>query len=746
MASDQSDLERWDREIVWHAFTQMAEYEPFIIERAQGCTLFAPDGREYLDGVSSLWCNVHGHRHPRLDAALREQLDRVAHVTALGMSNPTSIRLAKHLTEITPAGLTHVFFCSDGSSSVEVALKMSLQFWRQQSQPRPLKTKYIAFDDAYHGDTLGSVSVGGVARFHEMFRPLLFEVLRLPAPGTYRRPTGVSAEHACEYYLQRLEEVLASQHQQIAALVIEPLVQCAAGMVMHPTGFLRGVRELTSKYEVLLIADEVAVGFGRTGSMFACEREGVSPDFLCLGKGITGGYLALSATVTTDQIWNAFLGAYDESKTFCHGHTYGGNPLAAAVALASLAVFEEEQTLAAMPAKTKRLQEHLRRISEHPYVGDVRQCGLIAGIELVRDRESREPFPWSEQWGQRVCDHALSEGVWLRPLGNVVVIMPPLAITLAQLDRICYAVEKGIEKCRELSVKGRDPNKNPAGPKARETRLKIDQEESTPASPALDSGLWTPDSHNTTHSDNGTHPCNTTRHLLLQVRNQNDPMRPQEVHCFARALGCDVSQIRAFDLLAGSPTAAQLDQADVVFLGGSGDYSVAEGGPWLPAALEVMRELHRIGKPTFASCWGFQAMARALGGDVITDIARAEVGSIEVELTDAGRVDPLFAELEDRFLAQMGHHDIVVRLPDDAILLASSQRVENQAFRFDSKPIYCTQFHPELNREALLQRVWAYPWYIDRIRGISLEEFAVDCQESPATDELLRRFVTLVLS
>ena len=446
MASELSDLARWDREIVWHAFTQMAEYEPFIIERAQGCTLCAPDGREYLDGVSSLWCNVHGHRHPTLDAALREQLDRVAHVSALGMSNPTSICLAKRLTEITPAGLQHVFFCCDGSSAVEVALKMSLQYWRQRSQPRPQKTKYIAFGDAYHGDTLGSVSVGGVARFHEIFRPLLFEVVRLPLPDSYRLPPGVSAADACGYYLQQLEDVLVSQHQEIAALVIEPLVQCAAGMVMHPPGFLAGVRALTSKYEVLLIADEVAVGFGRTGTMFACERERVSPDLLCMGKGITGGYLALSATVTTDEIWNAFLGETSESKTFCHGHTYGGNPLAAAVALASLKVFEDEQTLAAMRDKIERLQTHLQRISQLPHVGDVRQCGLIAGIELVQDRESREPFPWSQQRGKRVCDYALTQGVWLRPLGNVVVIMPPLAITLEQLDRICCAVEQGIEE------------------------------------------------------------------------------------------------------------------------------------------------------------------------------------------------------------------------------------------------------------------------------------------------------------
>ena len=438
------DLQRWDREIVWHAFTQMAEYQPFIIERAHGCTLVDVLGREFLDGVSSLWCNVHGHRHPRLDAALRTQLDQVAHVTSLGMSNPTTIRLAKRLVDLAPPGLSHVFFSDDGATAVEVALKMAFQYWQQRLDPRPGKTKYLAFENAYHGDTLGSVSVGGVARFHAMFRPLLFDVIRLPAPDTYRLPPGVPADAACEHHLRRLEEVLAQKHEQFAAVVLEPLVQAAAGMLMHPPGFLRGVRELTRHYDVLLIADEVAVGMGRTGKLFACEHEQVSPDFLCLAKGLTGGYLPLAATLTTDEIWRAFLGSYDESKAFFHGHTYGGNPLGAAVALATLDVFDEEQTLAGLIPKIERLREHLARIAQHPHVGDVRQRGLIAGIELVRDRDSKEPFPWHEQRGRRVCDHALTEGVWLRPLGNVVVIFPPLAITIGELDRICLAAERGI--------------------------------------------------------------------------------------------------------------------------------------------------------------------------------------------------------------------------------------------------------------------------------------------------------------
>jgi adenosylmethionine-8-amino-7-oxononanoate aminotransferase len=422
----------------------MAEYQPLILERAQGCTVVDIDGREYLDGVSSLWCNVHGHRHPRLDAAIREQLDRVAHVTSLGSSNPTTIKLAKRLVDLSPPGLNHVFFSDDGATSVEVAVKMAFQYWRQRPDPRPEKNCYLALGNAYHGDTLGSVSVGGVERFHAMFEPLLFETLRVPAPDTYRLPAGVTEDRALGHYLEQVERVLSEHHARIAAMVVEPLVQAAAGMIVHPRGYLAGVRELTRRYDVLLIADEVAVGMGRTGRMFACEHEEVAPDFLCLAKGLTGGYLPMAATLTTGEVWQAFLGSYSESKSFFHGHTYGGNPLGAAVALATLDVFEEEQTLERLEPKIARLGEHLRRIGEFPHVGDVRQCGMIGAVELVRDRRTKQPYPWAERRGTQVCDYARTEGVLLRPLGNVIVIMPPLAISLEELDRICGAVERGI--------------------------------------------------------------------------------------------------------------------------------------------------------------------------------------------------------------------------------------------------------------------------------------------------------------
>lgn len=443
-AEQRKQLAAWDRAHVWHAFTQMAEYEPLLIERAEGCTLIDVEGRRLIDGVSSLWCNVHGHRHPRIDAAIRRQLEQVAHVTLLGLAHPTTVRLARRLVELAPPGLNHVFFSDDGATAVEVALKMAFQYWRQCPSPQPERTLYLAWDNAYHGDTLGSVSVGGVARFHALFQPLLFDVVRLPAPETYRLPPGVTPQSACAYYLQQFEAALKTHAPRLAAVVIEPLVQCAAGIVTHPPGFLRGVRELTQKYDVLLIADEVAVGMGRTGTLWACQQEGVAPDLLCLAKGLTGGYLPLAATLATDRIYEAFLGTYAQSRTFFHGHTYGGNPLGAAAALATLELFDEEQTLAHLVPKIARLGDHLARLAQHPHVGDVRQRGLIAGIELVRDKATKEPYPWEEKRGIRVCQHALTRGVWLRPLGNVVVIMPPLAISLAELDQICLAVEEGI--------------------------------------------------------------------------------------------------------------------------------------------------------------------------------------------------------------------------------------------------------------------------------------------------------------
>ncbi len=439
-------LRAWDKAHLWHPFTPQADWidsdtDPLIIDRAEGCELIAQDGRRYLDGVGSLWCNVHGHRHPTLDAAILEQLDRVAHVTMLGLSHAPAIELARRMVELAPPGLTRVFFSDDGATAVEVALKMAFQYWCQKENPETKRTKFLALAGAYHGDTLGDVSLGGVDRFHELFKPILFPVLRAPIPFCYRCPLGLARPECDMACLDEVERILAAHPGEVAAVVVEPIVQGAAGIVVHPTGYLRGLRELTRRHGTLLIADEVATGFGKTGWMFACEREDVSPDFLCLAKGLTGGYLPLAATLTTESVHAAFLGNSTSAKTFQHGHTYGGNPLGAAAALANLRVFEEEQTLEAMVPKIKQLRRRLSALADQRHVGDVRQSGLMAGIELVADRETKCEFPFHRQVGRKVCRRARDHGVFLRPLGDVVVLMPPLAISTSQIDRLVDVVE-----------------------------------------------------------------------------------------------------------------------------------------------------------------------------------------------------------------------------------------------------------------------------------------------------------------
>jgi adenosylmethionine-8-amino-7-oxononanoate aminotransferase len=437
-------LADFDRRHVWHAFTQMREYEPLLIERGEGCRLFDADGNGYLDGSASMWCNVHGHRHPRLDAAVAAQLGKVAHTTNLGLSNPTTVAFAKRLLEVAPAGLGHVFFTGDGSSAIETALKMAFQFWRQSEVPQPGRTRFVAVGEAYHGDTLGAIGVGGVDRFTAMFAPLTFEAIRLPSPGGPCPHTGRPAPSLAES-LATLDRILEEHRGTVAAVILEPLVQMAAGIYVHPAGFLRGVADLARRHDVLLVLDEVATGFGRTGTMFACEQEDVSPDLLCLGKGITAGYLPMAATLATTRVWNAFLGTHAERRTFFHGHTYGGNPLAAAVGLASLELFEEERVLEHLPEKISRLREHCDRLEAHPHVGAIRRIGLAAGLELVVDKPSGRPYPWQEQRGMRACLAARKHGAILRPLGDVVVIMPPLSISLAELDELCRAAETGID-------------------------------------------------------------------------------------------------------------------------------------------------------------------------------------------------------------------------------------------------------------------------------------------------------------
>jgi adenosylmethionine-8-amino-7-oxononanoate aminotransferase len=437
---DPALLEQWDKEYVWHPFTQMQQYtreKPLIIARGEGSYLIDVEGKRYLDGVSSLWVTVHGHCHPALNRAIKEQLDEIAHSTLLGLANIPSILLAKKLVEITPPGLNKVFYSDAGATAVEIALKMAFQYWQQKEGGRfRNKTKFISLVEAYHGDTIGSVSVGGISLFHGIFKPLLFECLHAPAPYCYRCPLERERESCGMACADRLEELLKEHHQEVAAVIIEPLVQGAAGMITAPDGFLRRVRELCTRYNVLLIADEVAVGFGRTGRLFACEHERVSPDLMCLAKGITGGYLPLAATLTTDEVYSAFLGKPEEGKTFYHGHTYTGNPLACAAALASIELFEKENLLAALQPKIELLHRKLEGFWELPHVGDIRQRGMMVGIELVADKKTKQPYPKEEQVGHRVILEARRRGLVIRPLDNVIVLMPVLAMSEEELNQV----------------------------------------------------------------------------------------------------------------------------------------------------------------------------------------------------------------------------------------------------------------------------------------------------------------------
>ncbi len=410
------ELAEIDKRVLWHPFTQQqgwCEEEPLIIERGAGCTLYDTDGNAYLDGVSSLWCNVHGHTHPKIDRAVRAQLERVAHSTLLGLSHPGAIELAQRLVDIAPPGLSRVFYSDNGSTATEVALKMAFQYWRHRGEPG--RNGFVCLRDAYHGDTIGSVSVGGIDLFHACFGPLLFDTWQAE-PGDASDMARLLREHA----------------GQVAAVIVEPLVQGAAGILTHPAGYLAAVRALCDEHDVLLICDEVATGFGRTGTMFACEQEAVAPDLMCVAKGLTGGYLPLAATLASERIYEAFLGDHEELKTFFHGHTYTANPLACAAALATLDIFESERTLDALAPKIALFGELLEEfVVPLRGVGEVRRRGFMAGIEL-------DDFPLAARIGHQVTMAARRRGAIVRPLGDVVVLMPPLAMSEEEL---CHLVQ-----------------------------------------------------------------------------------------------------------------------------------------------------------------------------------------------------------------------------------------------------------------------------------------------------------------
>ncbi len=450
MGDSTKKLGELDKEFVWHPFTQMKEYEskdPIVIEKGEGAYLYDSEGNKYIDGVSSLWVNIHGHKVPEIDKAIKEQVDSISHSTLLGITNPPAAKLAEELIKIWPEGLKKVFYSGDGASAVEVALKMSFQYWKNKDNPE--KTKFVYLENGYHGDTLGAVSVGGIDLFHSAFKELLFDTYEAPSYYCYRCPLNKkypSCNIACA---DEVEKILSKHHQQICAVILEPYVQAAGGMIVSPEGYLKKIREYCDKYDVLLILDEVATGFGRTGKMFACQHEDVTPDILVLGKGMTGGYLPLSATITNQKVYDAFLGDYEEYKTFFHGHSYAGNPISCAASIANIEVFEKNNTLTELKYKVEYFENELKEFSGLEHVGNVRNKGLMAGIELVEDKKSKKPYEAGLKMGWNVADKAMENEVMLRPLGNVVVLMPPIGNPMEDLKKLMKVTFRSIKEATE---------------------------------------------------------------------------------------------------------------------------------------------------------------------------------------------------------------------------------------------------------------------------------------------------------
>ncbi|MBD3427292.1 MAG: adenosylmethionine--8-amino-7-oxononanoate transaminase [Candidatus Omnitrophica bacterium] len=436
------DIIKRDHEYLWHPYTQMKDAEsmpPIAVERAEGVKLYDIHGNFYYDTISSWWCNVHGHNHPAVKSAIKEQLDMLEHVLFAGFTHKPAVDLAERLVKITPEGLTKVFYSDNGSTSVEVAMKMSFQYW--QNTKRHGKTSFVSLDRAYHGDTVGTMSVSGVDLFNKKFKPLFFNSYKAPSPYCYRCPKGMSREKCGLDCLNDLEEILKGKSENIAAMLVEPLLMAAGGMIIYPPEYLRGLERLSREYNVHLIVDEVATGFGRTGKMFACEYAGIKPDFLCLSKGVTSGYLPLGATLTTDRVFDAFYDDYENLKTFYHGHTYTANPLACSAGVASVDLFEKEGTLDNVKNISDMLSGFLSRMSELPIVGDVRHIGAVGAMELVRDRRTKASFPMQERIGLEVYKLGLDRNILLRPLGDVIYFFLPLCVDKDQLSDIFFRAE-----------------------------------------------------------------------------------------------------------------------------------------------------------------------------------------------------------------------------------------------------------------------------------------------------------------
>ena len=443
---NKQELLRLDAEHVWHPCTQQKDHEtspPIPIERGEGVYLYDVDGNRYIDGVSSWWVTLFGHNNPRLNRALADQAGKVAHHIFAGFTHEPAVELSRRLCELAPEGLNKVFFADNGSSAVEVALKMSFQYWQQVGIPQ--KTRFVSVTDAYHGETVGALSVSGCDLYRKIYRPILLEGFQVQGPDCFRCPWGKHRDTCSAECFAPMEELVAREHEQIAGVIIEPLIQGAAGMRIYPPVYLQKLRELCTRCGVHYIADEVAVGFGRTGRLFANEHAGVAPDLMCLSKGITGGYLPLSVTLATDEIYRAFYDDYATLKAFLHSHSYSGNPLACAVAVEVLKIFEEENILERLEPRMAQLDEAAERLTALPHVGEFRRRGMVAAVELVKDRSDKTPFPWQERKGLQVFREALKRGALLRPLGNVVYFMPPLTISGEELGELLEIAEEAIK-------------------------------------------------------------------------------------------------------------------------------------------------------------------------------------------------------------------------------------------------------------------------------------------------------------
>ena len=445
MANNQQ-IARRDLAVLWHPCTQMKDHEqlPLIpIKSGQGVWLEDFDGNRYLDAISSWWVNLFGHCNPVINQALKDQLDSLEHVILGGFTHEAAVALAEKLVEITPPGLDKCFYADNGSSAIEIALKMSFHYWRNLGQRQ--KTKFITLENSYHGETLGALAVGDVALYKETYAPLLMEVVTVPSPDCYYREAGESWR---DYSIRRfadMEMTLARHADEVCAVIVEPLVQCAGGMRMYDPVYLKLLREACDRYGVHLIADEIAVGFGRTGTLFACEQAGISPDFLCLSKGLTGGYLPLSAVLTRNKVYDAFYDDYQKLTAFLHSHSYTGNALGCRAALATIGIFQSRDVLGRNRQLAAAMAKAAERFKDHPHVGEVRQTGMIVAIELVKDKQNREPYPWQQRRGLKVYQYALSRGVLLRPLGNVIYFMPPYVIEEQEIELMVEVAWKGIQ-------------------------------------------------------------------------------------------------------------------------------------------------------------------------------------------------------------------------------------------------------------------------------------------------------------